>query len=47
VQGGGVLQALAQLDGGQHCPPGMIFLRHGGPNTAVKPSLVARVRVPA
>jgi hypothetical protein len=30
VQGGGVLQALAQLEGGQHRPPGMVFLGHGG-----------------
>jgi hypothetical protein len=30
AQGGGVLQALAQLEGGQHCPPGMVFLCHGG-----------------
>ena len=29
VQGGGGLQALAQLEGGQHRPPGMILLGHG------------------
>ena len=29
AQGGGVVQALAQLEGGQHRPPGMILLGHG------------------
>ena len=29
VQGGGGLQALAQLEGGQHRPAGMILLGHG------------------